>query len=137
MENENKNDLLTILRNLLEAYYNYFTGVVRLAKLETKLAIHSAILIALLFFVGIGLVVTSWISLLVVAFFILVSLHLSNLAAAAIVFASNIFLILLTLFTMHRLKKNFYFTATRKQILAPLHNEEKIDEPIEITNQAN
>jgi hypothetical protein len=122
---------------LCEAYYHYITGILHLAKLEARLAINSVILLTILFFVLLALAFSFWISILVVGFCYLIALHFSLLSAALLISASNLFLICLTIFIMHRAKKNLYFTATRKHILASLQQKEKDDEPAEITNQAN
>ncbi len=130
-------DLATILRNLLEAYYKYIAGVLKLAKLEAKLAFRSVILITILIFIAILFALTCWVLVQVTAFCLLLSLQLSPLLSALVLLGGNLLFLAITLLSMKLLKKNLYFTATRKHLVAPLLDEDDDDEQIKIQNSAD
>lgn len=116
MEKGKKTSLALVLIDLVQASIRRFVNVIELASLEAKLAVRTLFNLTILFFVLTILLISTWLSLLVFAFFYFISLGFSSLAAAGIIALINVCLLMICCFTMWKMKRNLFFPSTRKQL---------------------
>jgi hypothetical protein len=116
MESEKNPSLLTIITNILIAYFKRLTDLIHLAGLETRLAIKTLITISILLFIIIILLVSTWLCCLLIIFSYLISLHYSWVFSACLLTIFNIVLMAIVFCCILIIKKNLFFPALRRQI---------------------
>lgn len=116
MQKGKKTSLALVLIDLIQAYIRRFVDIVELASLEAKLAVKTLLNLTILFFILCILIISSWLSVLLLAFFYLISLNFSPLSASSIIVLANVCLIMICCFTMWKMKHNLFFPSTRKQL---------------------
>lgn len=116
MDKKKTVSLLIVIKNLLRAYLKKINALTQLATLEAQLAGQTLVTMVLLIFVMLFLLISTWLSFLVLLFCSLLWCHLSSLTASAIILAVNIIVSLSIYLYMRKIKKNLFFPATRKQL---------------------
>jgi uncharacterized membrane protein YqjE len=117
--------LKEIITNIIQASIKIITGLMHLARLETHLARKSFIIIIVLIFCLGSLLTSTWLSLLVVLFIWLVSMHWSWLFSALIILFLNVVIFTSFLLSILKIKENLLFHATRRQLHNVMGNYEK------------
>lgn len=114
MDNENKLTLSKIVENIISASFNIVSDALSLVIAEAELAKQSAVKMLFLLFFTALLVITVWAGLQGLIIVYLVSINISLLLSLAIVTVFNIFLMVITVVAIMRLKRNLHFKATRR-----------------------
>ena len=110
------NNLIIIIKNLIESYIERLGQLSYLASLEARLAGRTLLHITGLLFIAGFLLASIWFSLLLIVFFYLISLYFSALTAAVTIACINILVFAAIVSYIFRIKKNLFFPATRRQI---------------------
>lgn len=116
MRNKSEPALMPALKILVQAYVKRLSELAHLINLETQLAKKTLFFMLVLSFCLCCLVLSSWFCLLVVAFFGLMVLHLSELQAALLLLLFNFILLAAVGLLIFKMKKNLTFPATRQQL---------------------
>lgn len=115
MKNKKFNLFLTF-KYLITSYLKRWTDFTHLAQLEAKLAFHTVLQLTILVYI-LGFILTAtWISLLLLLFLYLVSLHYSLIFCAAVILIMNLCLLLGMILYILKIKQRLYFNATRRQL---------------------
>jgi hypothetical protein len=117
--------LKEIITNIIQASIKIITGVMHLTSLEANLARKSFIIIIALIFCLASLLTSTWLSLLVVLFIWLLSMHWSLLFSALIIMSLNVIIFTTLLLSILKIKENLLFHATRRQLHNVMRNYEK------------
>jgi hypothetical protein len=116
MDNQEQPSLLMSMLHLIQAYLNRLSDIMHLASLEARLALKTLVSLTLLFFFLFILLLSSWLSVMMLLFVTLLSWHYSLIFSAAIITVLNLSLLIIgTLYSL-KLKRNLFFPATRKHI---------------------
>src|SRR5471030_3037449 len=115
MKNNKRQRLFSLVKDIVQTYFQKLSDIQQLAKLEARLAGRSLIsLIIAIIIIGF-LVGSAWLSLLLMLFIFLFSfLHFSLLLAAFVVVILNLLCLAFACWWLIRAKKNLFFKATRR-----------------------
>lgn len=115
-KNKKRFTLLLIIKNLAQLYLNKISNLAQLASLEAQLARKTLATLVFLTLILAFLFISTWMSLLLLLFIYLISLHYSLLFASFIIVLLNLLLFIIISLYMSRIKKNLFFPATRRQL---------------------
>lgn len=115
-KNKKRSTLILIIKNLAQMYLNRLGNIAQLASLEAQLARKTLATIVFLFLILAFLLISTWMSLLLLLFIYLISLHYSLLFASSVIVGLNIILLLVIVLYLQKIKKNLFFPATRRQL---------------------
>lgn len=108
--------LWKIAKTVLESFLLRYQSLASLAKLEAKLARYSIKKIIIFSAISLVIFLSSWFALLALLFVYLISLQFTSLMSMLIVFAVNLFILLILIAYTLSLKKDLSFSATRRQL---------------------
>ena len=113
---KNQPDIFAVLIDFIICYIKRISDLIDLAALEAQLAFKSLVLIAVLIFLLSSAVTVCWLSVLVLIFFYLLSLHFSLLATSMMIVGINLVVIGLIFFMIYRIKPYLFFPSTVEQL---------------------
>lgn len=121
-------EILKTLLNIIQAYIQRIAALTQLATLEAKLALKTLLIITVLLFVLSIIFLSTWFSLLFLCYQWL-SEYFSPIISATCIVGINVFVLLLIVGTILKIKKNLFFPTTRSHLqqFNPKH-EELLDE---------
>lgn len=115
-DNDNDASVILAVTDLVLTFVKRVGDLLHMAVLEAQLAAKTlVVIVALLFILGIVLT-ASWMSLLALLFFYLLSIHWSTLAACSAVVVINLLALAGITYIIYKLKDNLYFRNTRSQL---------------------
>lgn len=116
MTNENPSDILTDAVKIIELYFNKIKNIVALTKLEIKLARQSIFALAILMACLAALTTSLWLTLNIIIYLLLTSMHFTALTALMIMTFINTSMLILTFSLILFIKNNLFFKSTASQI---------------------
>lgn len=122
-----KRKKLTIVKSLIEfvlGCIKQISDLLHLAALEAQLAFKTLITLAVLIFILSSVITVSWLSVLVMVFFALLSAGFSLLSASVVIVCINLAVIGLIGFVFYKIKPNLFFPGTREQLHHPQQHME-------------
>ena len=137
MDDQSKQSLYNIVNTIIGAYFKVISDTFKVVKLEAILAKNSFIKIVILAMFAGTILFSTWLSLLGLLLLYLIKLNFSWLLAVSAVILLNVIILFIIVIIILQLKKNLYFSATRRQIVnLKTTTGEPVNDRIETSDQA-
>jgi hypothetical protein len=130
-----KPGIISTVFDLISSYIKRVSDLTRLMKLEAQLAVKTLAVIGILIFIMGSVLTTFWLSVLIVLFFYLLSLHYTLLGAALFIAGVNLILLTSIFLVIYKIKDNLFFKHTIHQMtFKPIDQDEATHERIATEN---
>ncbi len=114
-----------IIKNLVKTYFKLIRDITHLASLEVQLAKQSLIKLIMLSFVIGSLLTSTWLCVLGLLFFLLITNHVSWLVSLCLLIFFNVLIIIGISLLMLQIKTHLFFPATRKQLYGSVNHHKE------------